>query len=56
METVNGLYQGECIHITVLHGGPYKTIADVEYATAGLVGWYNPRRSTAPRNENPCRR
>jgi hypothetical protein len=23
---------------------PYKTIADVEYATAGWVDWYNRRR------------
>lgn len=24
--------------------GPFKTIADVEYATAGWVDWYNNRR------------
>jgi putative transposase len=28
----------------VFHPGPYKTIADVEYATAGWVDWYNHRR------------
>jgi len=36
MESVNGLYKTECIRTTVFHTGPYKTIADVEFATAGL--------------------
>ena len=44
METINGLYKAECIRTTVFHDGPYKTIADVEYATAGWVDWYNVRR------------
>jgi putative transposase len=44
METINGLYKAECIRTTVFCGGPYKTIADVEYATAGWVEWYNNRR------------
>jgi putative transposase len=44
METVNGLYKTECIRTTVFHDGPYKTIAEVEYATAGWVDWYNQRR------------
>ena len=44
METVNGLYKTECIRTTVFHDGPYKTLADVEYATAGWVDWYNQRR------------
>jgi putative transposase len=44
METINGLYKAECIRTTVFHDGPYKTIADVEYATAGWVDWYNNRR------------
>ena len=44
METINGLYKAECIRTTVFHEGPYKTIADVEYATAGWVDWYNNRR------------
>jgi transposase InsO family protein len=44
METLNGLYKAECIRTTVFHDGPYKTIADVEYATAGWVDWYNQRR------------
>ncbi len=44
METINGLYKAECIRTTVFHNGPYKTIADVEYATAGWVDWYNNRR------------
>ena len=44
METINGLYKAECIRTTVFHDGPYKSIADVEYATAGWVDWYNARR------------
>ena len=44
METINGLYKAECIRTLVFHDGPYKTIADVEYATAGWVDWYNVRR------------
>ena len=27
----------------MFHDGPYKTIADVEYATAGWVDWYSTR-------------
>ena len=44
MECVNGLFKTECIRTTVFHDGPFKTIADVEYATAGWVDWYNQRR------------
>jgi putative transposase len=44
METINGLYKAECIRTTVFHDGPYKTVADVEFATAGWVDWYNERR------------
>jgi transposase InsO family protein len=44
MESINGLYKTECIRTTIFHDGPYKTIADVEYATAGWVDWYNNRR------------
>ena len=44
METINGLYKTECIRTTVFHDGPYRTIGDVEYATAGWVDWYNTRR------------
>jgi transposase InsO family protein len=44
MECVIGLYKTECIRTTVFHPGAYKTIADVEYATAGWVDWYNNRR------------
>jgi putative transposase len=44
METINGLYKAECIRTTVFHDGPFKTPADVEYATAGWVDWYNNRR------------
>jgi putative transposase len=44
METVIGLFKTECIRTTVLHAGPYRTIADVEWATAGWVDWWNNRR------------
>ena len=44
MECVIGLYKTECIRTTVFHAGPYRTIGDVEYATAGWVDWYNNRR------------
>jgi putative transposase len=44
METINGLYKAECIRTGVFHAGPFKTIADIEHATAGWVDWYNNRR------------
>jgi transposase InsO family protein len=44
METIIGLFKTECIRTTIFHDGPYRTIADVEYATAGWVDWYNNRR------------
>jgi putative transposase len=44
MECVIGLYKTECIRTTIFHSGPYRTVADVEYATAGWVDWYNNRR------------
>lgn len=43
-ETINGLFKTECLRTTVFHPGPFKTIADIEYATAGWVDWYNNRR------------
>lgn len=48
MKTINGLFKAECIRTDVFHQGPYKTIADVEYAVAGWVDWYNQRRCTRP--------
>jgi putative transposase len=44
METVIGLCKTECSRTTVFRAGPYRTIADVEYATAGWVDWHNNRR------------
>ena len=44
METVIGLYKTECIGTTIFHPGPYRTLADIEYATMGWVDWYNERR------------
>lgn len=47
MECVIGLFNIECIRTTVFHAEPYRTISDVEYATAGWVDWYNNDDSTA---------
>jgi putative transposase len=44
METIIGLFKTECIDTTVFHSGPYRALADVEFATAGWVDWYNHRR------------
>ena len=44
MECINGLYKTECIRTTVFHAGPYRSITDVEWATAGWIDWYNNRR------------
>ena len=44
MESIIGLFKTECIRTTVFHAGPYRTISDVEYATADWVDWYNQRR------------
>ncbi len=44
MECVIGLFKTECIRTTVFHHGPYRNLADVEWATAGWVDWYNNRR------------
>ncbi len=39
-ETVNGLYKTELIHPR----GPWRSVAQVELATAGWVHWWNERR------------
>lgn len=44
METINGLYKSECIRTSVFHDGPWRTVSDVEYATASWLEWYNNRR------------
>ena len=44
MESIIGLYKTECIRTTVFHPGTFKTLSDIEYATAGWVEWYNNRR------------
>ena len=44
MESIIGLFKTEAIATTVFHNGPYKTLADIEYATAGWVDWFNHRR------------
>ncbi len=43
-ETINGLYNAQCIRTTVFHDTPFKTISDIEFATAGCIDWYNTRR------------
>jgi putative transposase len=44
MESIIGLFKTECIRTQLFHPGPFKTLADIEYATAGWVDWYNHRR------------
>jgi putative transposase len=44
MESIIGLFKTECIATTVFDHAPHKTLADIEYATAGWVDWYNHRR------------
>jgi putative transposase len=44
MEGVIGLYKTECIKTDVFAQRPFKTLADVEYATSGWVDWWNNRR------------
>jgi putative transposase len=44
MECVIGLFKTEAITTDVFHDRPLKTLADVEYTTAGWVDWYNHRR------------
>jgi len=44
MGGIIGLFKTECIRTAIFHNGPYKTLADIEYATAGWVDWYNQRR------------
>jgi putative transposase len=44
MESIIGLFKTEAIATTVVHDGPYKALADVEYVAAGWVDWYNHRR------------
>lgn len=39
MESIIGLYKTECIRTTVFHPTAFKTLADIEYATAGWVEW-----------------
>ncbi len=42
-ECVIGLSTTECIKTTLFHAGPYRTIGDLDYATAGWIDWYNTR-------------
>src|SRR5699024_1829722 len=44
MESVNGLFKTECIRTTVFQSGPFRALADVEFATAGWVERYTTRR------------
>ncbi|WP_370644399.1 integrase core domain-containing protein [Nesterenkonia sp. LB17] len=44
MESIIGVFKTECIRTDVFYGGPYRQLADVEFATAGWVDWWNNRR------------
>lgn len=44
MESIIGLFKTEAIATDVFHPGPFKTLGDIEYATAGWVDWWNHRR------------
>ena len=35
MEGITGLYMVVCVRASIFDAGPYKTIADVQYAIAG---------------------
>ena len=48
-ETIIGLYKTEVIRTR----GPWKTIAEVEYATLEWVDWFNHRRLLAPLGHVP---
>jgi len=48
MEGAVGTYKTECIRTTIFHDGPYRTIADVEYATAGYTSWSRRGACTGP--------
>ena len=39
-----GLYKTECIRRGPFHAGPLRTLADVEYATASWIEWWNGAR------------
>ena len=48
MGRINGLYKAECVRTTIFHDGPFKTIADVEFATVyyeSLTGEILPAQS-----------
>lgn len=65
-ETNMGLYKSECIETDVFHDGPYRSLADVEHATAAwspgttmsastaLSVWFHPS-STKPLTTPPTR-
>jgi len=43
-ESVIGLYKAECVRRGPFHREPLRTLADVEYATAAWVDWWNNAR------------
>lgn len=44
MESIIGLFKTEAIRTDVFHHGPYRQLADVEFATAAWVDWWNHQR------------
>jgi hypothetical protein len=53
MESIIGLFKTECLATSLLHQGPDKTLADVEYATAGWVDRYSHRQLHGSRGMVP---
>jgi hypothetical protein len=43
-ESIIDLYKAECIDTDIFHAGLYKSVGEVEYATAGWVDWCNDRQ------------
>jgi transposase InsO family protein len=56
METIIGLFKTECISTTIFHPGPFRTLADVEFAVAGGVDWYQPPPAALQSRRGPTGR
>ncbi len=53
-ESTIGLFKTEAVgKNNPFHPGPFKSIADIEYATMGWVDWYNNRRLHSTLNNIP---
>jgi hypothetical protein len=56
MESINGPYKAECIRTTVFHDGPYKTLAEVEYASRRLDGLVQQPQASPDLGQRPAGR